>query len=74
MNFDRNQIENSQGDDESNVSTHFSEDVERMDNIQLDSQKIRMIKNVSHTDSTILKEILVEYVEMIQNLLKVKKI
>ena len=74
MNFDRNQIENSQGDDESNVSTHFSEDVERMDNIQLDSQKIRMIKNVSPTDSTILKEILVEYVEMIQNLLKVKKI
>jgi len=74
VNFDRNQIENSQGDDESNVSTHFSEDVERMDNIQLDSQKIRMIKNVSHTDSTILKEILVEYVEMIQNLLKVKKI
>jgi len=36
VNFDKDQTENYRGDDDSNTSTHFIEDDERMDNIQLD--------------------------------------
>jgi len=36
VNFDKDQTENYREDDESNTSTHFNEDVEGIDNIQLD--------------------------------------
>jgi len=36
VNFDKDQTENYRGGDESNTSTHFNEDVEGRDNIQLD--------------------------------------
>jgi len=37
--FDKDQTENYRGDDESKTHTHFKDDVERLDNLQLDSSE-----------------------------------